>query len=63
VMAAKAGAHIATIPYRVLLQMIQHPLTDTGIRRFTDDWRKVMGDEGIVEAFKIPKDDQGNSSR
>jgi len=63
VMAAKAGAHIATIPYRVLLQMIQHPLTDTGIRRFTDDWRKVMGDEGIVEPFKIPKDDQGNSSR
>ena len=62
VMAAKAGAHIATIPYRVLLQMIQHPLTDTGIRRFTDDWRKVMGDEGIVEAFTIPKDDQGNSS-
>lgn len=44
-MAAKAGAHIATVPYKVLLQMIQHPLTDIGIRRFADDWRKVMGDK------------------
>ena len=42
--AAKAGAHIATIPYSVLLQMFKHPLTDTGIMRFVDDWRKVMGD-------------------
>ena len=42
--AAKAGAHIATIPYSVLLQMFKHPLTDTGITRFVDDWRKVMGD-------------------
>ena len=41
--AAKAGAHIATIPYNVLLQMIQHPLTDTGIKRFKDDWEKIMG--------------------
>ena len=49
VMAAKAGAHIATIPYRVLLQMIQHPLTDIGINRFIDDWRKVMGDKQIIE--------------
>ena len=42
--AAKAGSHIATIPYSVLLQMFKHPLTDTGIMRFVDDWRKVMGD-------------------
>jgi len=48
-MAAKAGAHIATVPYRVLLQMIQHPLTDIGISRFIDDWRKVMGDKQIIE--------------
>jgi transaldolase len=40
--AAKAGAHIATVPYRVLLQMIQHPLTDIGIKRFIDDWNRVM---------------------
>lgn len=40
---AKAGAHIATIPYKVLLQMIKHPLTDSGIERFLDDWQKSGG--------------------
>ena len=39
--AAKAGAHIATVPYRVLMQMIQHPLTDIGIARFAQDWQRV----------------------
>ena len=39
--AAKAGAHIATVPYNVLMQMIRHPLTDTGIERFLADWRRV----------------------
>lgn len=42
--AAKAGAHIATVPYKVLLQMMQHPLTDIGMRRFVDDWQAVMGE-------------------
>jgi transaldolase len=41
--AALAGAHIATVPYPVLLQMIQHPLTDVGIERFLADWKKVSG--------------------
>jgi transaldolase len=41
-MAAKIGAHIATVPYEVLLQMMGHPLTDIGIQRFRDDWNKVM---------------------
>ncbi|MCK4614146.1 MAG: fructose-6-phosphate aldolase [Thermoplasmata archaeon] len=39
--AALAGAHIATVPYRVLMQMIEHPLTDIGIERFLADWEKV----------------------
>ena len=39
--AAKVGAHIATIPYSVLLQMTQHPLTTIGISRFLADWQKV----------------------
>ena len=39
--AAKAGAHAATVPYNVLMQMIHHPLTDIGITRFAEDWRKV----------------------
>jgi transaldolase len=43
--AAKIGAHIATIPYKVLLQMIQHPLSDIGVERFMDDWKRVMDDK------------------
>lgn len=39
--AAMAGADVATVPYAVLMQMIQHPLTDVGIKRFLDDWKKV----------------------
>jgi transaldolase len=39
--AAKAGAHIATVPYKVLMQMIRHPLTDVGVARFLSDWRRV----------------------
>jgi transaldolase len=38
VAAAKAGADIATIPYKVLLQMMHHSLTDTGLARFLQDW-------------------------
>lgn len=36
--AALAGAHIATVPLKVLAQMIHHPLTDQGIQRFREDW-------------------------
>ncbi len=39
--AAKAGAHIATIPYKVLMQMTKHPLTDAGIEKFLKDWETV----------------------
>jgi len=41
VAAAKAGAHIATIPYNVLMQMIHHPLTDIGVARFLADGKHV----------------------
>ena len=37
--AAKAGAHIATIPYNVIAQMAMHPLTNAGIERFMADWK------------------------
>jgi transaldolase len=40
--AAMAGADVATVPYAVLMQMIQHPMTDTGIKRFLADWQKVV---------------------
>ncbi len=39
--AARAGAHIATIPYNVIVQMSKHPLTDAGIERFLKDWEGV----------------------
>ncbi|MBQ7900404.1 MAG: fructose-6-phosphate aldolase [Clostridia bacterium] len=35
---AKAGADIATVPYKVIMQMIKHPLTDAGIEKFMKDW-------------------------
>lgn len=37
--AAKAGAHIATVPYNVLLASMKHPLTDAGLARFMADWQ------------------------
>lgn len=37
---AKAGSHIATIPYSVIMQMIKHPLTDVGIAKFLADYNK-----------------------
>lgn len=39
--AARLGADIATVPFRVLEQMFRHPLTDRGIERFLADWAKM----------------------
>ncbi len=39
--AALAGAHIATIPYKVLIDMTKHPLTDSGLAKFMADWEKA----------------------
>jgi len=47
--AADIGADIATVPYSILLQMIKHPMTDIGVKRFLDDWHSVMGDKPPVE--------------
>ena len=41
--AAKIGAHIATIPYKVIKAMIRHPLTDVGIEKFVEDGKKLQG--------------------
>jgi len=40
-LAARAGADIATVPYKTLLQMVQHPLTDAGVARFLADWERA----------------------
>jgi transaldolase len=42
VQAAMAGAHVATIPFKVLDQMFKHPLTDRGLEAFLNDWKKVQ---------------------
>ena len=41
IQAAKAGSHIATIPYKIFTQMLNHPLTDLGIKQFLKDWEGV----------------------
>jgi len=38
--AAKAGAHVATMPFAVLQSLMKHPLTDVGLKRFLEDWSK-----------------------
>ncbi len=40
--AARAGSHIATVPYKVLASMIDHPLTAAGIQRFLKDWESAQ---------------------
>jgi transaldolase len=39
--AAKAGAHVATMPFNVLEMLLKHPLTDIGLKKFLDDWAKA----------------------
>ncbi|MBF0526725.1 MAG: fructose-6-phosphate aldolase [Deltaproteobacteria bacterium] len=39
--AASMGAHIATIPFNVISQLANHPLTDKGLQKFLEDWKKV----------------------
>ena len=39
---AKNGAHIATVPYKVIMQMTKHPLTDIGIEKFMADWNSTF---------------------
>ena len=41
---AIAGAHIATVPFKVVQQMIRHPLTDKGIAQFEADWAKAQAE-------------------
>jgi transaldolase len=41
--AALLGADIATIPFSVISQLAKHPLTDVGVKKFLDDWKKVPG--------------------
>lgn len=39
--AALAGGHICTMPYSIFQQLVKHPLTDIGLKKFLDDWKKM----------------------
>ena len=39
--AALAGGHICTMPFSIFQQMVKHPLTDSGLKKFLADWEKV----------------------
>lgn len=39
--AMNAGAHIATMPFKIIEELFKHPLTDSGLQRFLDDWNKA----------------------
>lgn len=41
--AARAGVHIATVPYALVMQMVKHPLTDAGLEKFKADWAAAFG--------------------
>ncbi|MCU0329574.1 MAG: fructose-6-phosphate aldolase [Candidatus Kapabacteria bacterium] len=43
---ARAGAHIATVPYKVLLQSMKHPLTDAGLEAFLNDYKAMVAKKG-----------------
>ena len=45
--AGLAGAHIATMPFKVLDQLFNHPLTDRGLEQFLNDWRKTFQEESV----------------
>ena len=46
---AVAGAHIGTMPFKVLDQMFNHPLTDKGLENFLKDWAKVFQETGAIK--------------
>src|SRR5215210_1774727 len=50
--AAMLGCHIATLPFKVLQQMVHHPLTDKGIVQFRSDWDKARQAAGTKEPVK-----------
>jgi transaldolase len=51
---ALAGAHVATLPFKVFQQMVRHPLTDKGIVAFKSDWEKARA----ALAEQIPGDER-----
>jgi transaldolase len=57
--AAIAGSHVATLPFKVLQQMVHHPLTDKGIKTFREDWDKARKTLEEKRAAKASGDGRG----
>jgi transaldolase len=53
---AMAGSHVATLPFKVLQQMVHHPLTDKGIKTFREDWEKARKTLEEKHAAKTSRD-------
>jgi len=53
--AAKIGAHIGTVPYKVFEQLFRHPLTDKGLELFLKDWEKAREVLGEIVEPAAPK--------
>jgi transaldolase len=41
VQAVQAGAHVSTMPFKIMQMLFKHPLTDIGLKRFLDDWNQA----------------------
>lgn len=50
--AAKSGSDVATMPFKVLEQIVKHPLTDIGLKRFLEDWDRYVK-EGLLKAHGV----------
>lgn len=53
--AAKAGAHVATMPFKVFEMLFKHPLTDRGLEAFLKDWEKARQTLGEIIPEAVPK--------
>ncbi len=60
--AALAGAHVATLPFKVLQQMVKHPLTDKGIVTFRQDWEKARAAAAEKDAARNSGNGQGEAA-
>src|ERR671915_1590633 len=60
--AALAGAHISTLPFKVLQQMVRHPLTDKGIVTFRQDWEKARKAAAEKDAARASGNGQGEAA-
>ena len=59
---AIAGAHVATLPFKVLQQMVHHPLTDKGIKTFREDWDKAREAAAEKDAARAAGNGQGEAA-